>query len=155
MTCSFFFLDQYKVWSSVQDRGICFYLIVPVNEIQTDHLFLARRPDQVIVNKKKRTCRIVDFAGWSRGKTEKKSEKRDKYQELARELKKTTDHESGGDTNCNWRGRYNHQRILTGTGGFWNKRISGDYQNFSIVESGQNTEKSPGDLRRLQWKTIS
>ena len=35
----------------------------------------------------------------------------------------------------------------------------GDCLNYSIVEIGQNTEKSPGDLRRLavklQWKTIS
>ena len=31
-------------------------------KIQTDHLISARRPDLIIVNKKKRTCRIVDFA---------------------------------------------------------------------------------------------
>ena len=32
-------------------------------EIQTDHLITARRPDLVIVNKKKGgTCQIVDFA---------------------------------------------------------------------------------------------
>ena len=29
---------------------------------QTDHLILARRPDLIIINKKKRTCKIVDFA---------------------------------------------------------------------------------------------
>ena len=27
--------------------------------------------------------------------------------------------------------------------------MSGDHPNYSIVENGQNTEKSPGDLRRL------
>ena len=31
-------------------------------EIQTDHLILARQPDLVIVNKKKRPCQIMDFA---------------------------------------------------------------------------------------------
>ena len=31
-------------------------------KIQTDHLIPAKRLDQVIINKKKRTCRIVDFA---------------------------------------------------------------------------------------------
>ena len=31
-------------------------------EIQSDYLISARRPDRVIVNKKRRTCRIVDFA---------------------------------------------------------------------------------------------
>ena len=28
----------------------------------TDHLISARRPDLLIINKKKRTCKIVDFA---------------------------------------------------------------------------------------------
>ena len=31
-------------------------------DIQTDHLISARRPDRIIINKKKRTCKIVDFA---------------------------------------------------------------------------------------------
>ena len=30
-------------------------------EIQTDHLISVRRPDLIIINNKKRTCRIVDF----------------------------------------------------------------------------------------------
>ena len=29
--------------------------------IQTDHLTPARRPDLIIINKKKRTCKIVDL----------------------------------------------------------------------------------------------
>ena len=59
------------------------------------------------------------------------------------------EHESDGDTNCNWRARYCHQRFGTRTGGLGNKRMSGDHPNYSIVEIGQNTKKSPGDLRRL------
>ena len=31
-------------------------------DIHTDHLISARRPDLIIINKKKRTCKIVDFA---------------------------------------------------------------------------------------------
>ena len=27
--------------------------------------------------------------------------------------------------------------------------MSGDHSNYNIIENGQNTEKSPGDLRRL------
>ena len=27
--------------------------------------------------------------------------------------------------------------------------MSGDHPNYNIIENGQNTEKSPGDLRRL------
>ena len=58
-------------------------------KIQMDHLISARRPDLVIINKKKRTCRIVDFAVTDdhRGKL-KENEKRDKNLDLAKELKK-------------------------------------------------------------------
>ena len=55
-------------------------------EIQTDHLISVRRPDLVI---KKRTCRIVEFAIPADHRVKlKESEKRDKYLDLARELKK-------------------------------------------------------------------
>ena len=40
------------------------------------------------------------------------------------------------------------QRIDTGTRGLGYK-TSGDHPNYSLVEIGQNTEKSPGDLRRI------
>ena len=57
------------------------------------------------------------------------------------------EHESESDTNLNWSARYSHQRFGNGTGGLGNK--SGDNQNYGIVKISQNTEKSPGDLRRL------
>ena len=60
-------------------------------ETQTDRLISARRPDRVIVNnnnKKKRICRIVDVVVLADHRVNlKESEKRDKYLELARELK--------------------------------------------------------------------
>ena len=31
-------------------------------EIHTDHLISVRRPDLIIINKKKRTCKIINFA---------------------------------------------------------------------------------------------
>ena len=58
------------------------------------------------------------------------------------------EHKSDGDTICNCRARYSHQKIDNGTGGLGNK-TSGDHPNYSIVEIGQNTKKSPADLRRL------
>ena len=42
-----------------------------------------------------------------------------------------------------------HESDGTETGGLENKRTSGDRPNYSIIEIGENTEKSPGDLRRL------
>ena len=55
-------------------------------DVQTDHLISARRPDLIIINKNKRICKIVDFAV-HRVKL-KEYEKRNKYLDLARELKK-------------------------------------------------------------------
>ena len=71
---------------------------------------------------------------------------------------KTLQRENDGDTNCNWRVRYSRLRIGTGSRGLGNKRMSGDYQNYSIIKISQNTEKSPwGDLLSLKllWETIS
>ena len=58
--------------------------------IQTDHLIPARRPDLIIINKKKkRICKIDDFAVPADHRINlKEREKKDKYLDLARELKK-------------------------------------------------------------------
>ena len=57
-------------------------------DIHTDHLILARRPDLIIINKKKRTCKIVGFAVPADHRLKlKECEKKDKYLDLARELK--------------------------------------------------------------------
>ena len=58
-------------------------------DIWTDYLISARRPDLIIINKKKRTCEIVDFAVPADHRIKlKESEKKDNYLDLARELKK-------------------------------------------------------------------
>ena len=56
---------------------------------QTDHLIPARRPDLIITNKKKGISKIIDFAVPVAHRINlKESEKKDKYLDLARELKK-------------------------------------------------------------------
>ena len=108
-------------------------------EIQTDHLISARRP--VIVNKK--------------------SEKKDKYQDLVRELKKnkqTMEHESDIDINCIWRGWYSHQRTETGTRGHENKRTSEDDPITSLLKSDRilrNVLETSDLSLKLQWETIT
>ena len=79
----------------------------------------------------------------------KENEKKGKYLDLARELKKTVEHESDGDTNCNWCAWFSYQRIGTGIRELGNKRTSRDQPNYYMVKIDQNTEKSLGDLRRL------
>ena len=69
-------------------------------EIQTDHLISSRQPDLVIINKKKRTCRIGDFAISADHRVKlKESEKNEKYLGLVRILKILRDEENDGDTN--------------------------------------------------------
>ena len=117
-------------------------------EIPVDHQISVRRSDLKDSQQKKKKREPVEL--WtllSRLKL-KESENKDKYLDRARELKKK---------NCGkwrwyqfvWCTRCSHQRIGTGTEGIGNKRTSGDHPNNSIIEIGQNTEKSPGDLRRL------
>ena len=58
-------------------------------DIQTDHLISDRRPDLIIINKKKRACKIIDYAVPADHRIKlKECEKKDKYLDLARELKK-------------------------------------------------------------------
>ena len=94
---------------------------------------------------KKKTCWIVDFVILADHRVKlKESEKRDKL-DLARELKKL----------CNIKVTLISIVIgvlctfTKGTGGIGNKRTNGDHPNYSIVQIGQNTEKSPGDLKTL------
>ena len=53
--------------------------------IKTDHLISARRPDIMIINKKKRTCKIVEFAVPADHRIKlKESEKKNKYLDISR-----------------------------------------------------------------------
>ena len=118
--------------------------------IQTDQLNLARQSDILIVNQKKRTCRIVDFTVPTVHRvTLKKKEKRKKYLHFARELTNTIEHENDGDTSCYWCTWNNPEKIGEGTPKRRNKRKSGNYPDYSIIKIGQNSEKGPWDFRRL------
>ena len=58
-------------------------------DIHMDHRISARRPDLIIINKKKRNCKIINFAVPADHKIKlKECEKKDKYLDLAREVKK-------------------------------------------------------------------
>ena len=58
-------------------------------DIHTYHQISSKRPDLIIINKKKRICKTVDFAALADHRIKlKECEKKDKYPDLARELKK-------------------------------------------------------------------
>ena len=118
-------------------------------EIRTDHCISARRPDLVIVNRK-RTCRIVVFAVAADHRIKlKESKKRDKYLDLARELKKRWNIKMKVIPMVICRLGTVRKGIDTGTGRLGYKRTNGDYLNLSIVEIGQKAKRSPGDLKWL------
>ena len=75
--------------------SLSLYIYISINnllwdfDIHTDQLISVRRPDLIIVNKKKRTCKIVDFAVPAEHRIKlKECEKKDRYLDFARELKK-------------------------------------------------------------------
>ena len=85
----------------------------------------------------KRTCRIVNFAVPADHRVKlKESETRDNYLDLSRELKKTMN------------GHTVTKGLKRGLEDLKIRDTSGEYPNYSMVEIGQNPEKSPGDLRR-------
>ena len=115
-------------------------------DIHTDHLISARRPDLIIINKKKkkRICKIVDYAVPANHRIKlKECEKKDKYLDLAKKLKKL------------WNIKMTIVPIVIGAFGTITKGLLGswrtgrDYPNDSIAENGQNPETSHGDLRRI------
>ena len=116
--------------------------------IQTDHLISARRSDLIIINKKEnlQNCELCCPGSPQEKLTE--SEKTDKYFDLARKFKKL------------WKMKVTVIPIIIGVLGTVSKvlikrmddlemRTRGDHPNYCVTEIGQNTKKSPGDLRRL------
>ena len=57
--------------------------------IQSDHVIEPQRSDWVVVDKKDRSCKIIDFAlPGDSGIDEKEKDKIEKYEDLGRELQK-------------------------------------------------------------------
>ena len=129
--------------------------------VQTDHLIPARIPDPIIINKKKRICKIVDFAAPADHRINlKEGEKKDKYLDLARELKKL------------WNMKVTIVPIVIGALGTVTKGLLKGLEDLEVgglVEIIQMTAllrttrivrrvlETRGDLLslKLQWKTIS
>ena len=130
-------------------------------DIQTDHLIPARRPDLIIINKRKEICKIVDFAVPADHRINlKESEKKDNYLDLARELKKL------------WNMKITIVPIVIGPLGTVTKVLLKGLADLEVdgrVETIQTTVllRTARTLRRvqgtwgdllslnLQWKTIS
>ena len=104
-------------------------------------LLPARRPVLVLINKKKRTCSVVNFAVLAdHGLKIKESEKRDKHLDLTRKLKKQLNM------------KVTVIPIVVDALGMIHKDLEKGLKETEIrlrIETIQTTEKSPGDKRRL------
>ena len=130
-------------------------------DIHTDHLISARRPDLIIINRNKRTWKIVDFAVPADHRIKlKECKTKDKYLDLARELKKL------------WNMKVTIVPIVIGTFGIITKGLLKGLEDLEVggwVETIQLTAllRTARILRRvletwgdfmslkLQWKTVS
>ena len=119
-------------------------------DIQTDHLISAWRPDQIIINKKKRICKIVDFAVPVDHRIKlKECEKKNKYLDLARELKKL------------WNVKVTIKPIVIGAFGTVTKGLLKGLENLEVgrqVETIQTTAllRTARLLRRVleSWRNL-
>ena len=111
--------------------------------IKTDHLIPARRLDLIIINKEKRTCKIVDFAVPADHRINlKECEKKDKYIDLARELKKL------------WNMKVTNVPIVIGAFGTINKGLLKGQEDLEIGKRVETIQmiallRTPRILRRV------
>ena len=88
------------------------------------------------------------YPDWPQSKIERK-QKKDKYLDLARELKKLWNMKVTVISMVICALGTITKGIGAETEEFGNKRMSRDHPSYCIVKIGQNSEKSPGDLWRL------
>ena len=125
-------------------------------ETQMDYQIPARTPDLVIISKKKRKKKKKKRENQPKSKLchssrpQCENQRKRKERQVLRpcqRTKKVIEHESDGDTNCNWYTRNDSYRLGKEAERFRTQKTSGDHPNYHIIKIGRNTEKSPRKLR--------
>ena len=119
-------------------------------KIQTGHLISTKRPDLVIIDTKQRTCRIVSglcCPGGPQSENKRKQKERQILGPCQRTKIKL------------WNMKVTVIPIISGALGtahkgmetrrIGNKRTNREHPSYSIAKIVHNTEKSPGDMRRI------
>ena len=109
-------------------------------------------PDRrlVIFNKKQNllNCRPCHPGGPQHDNQRRRKERQ--VLRFCHRTEKAIEHEGDCNTSCNWCAFNDPHRLCKAAArGDGNRRSSGDHSNYNIVKVGQNTEKSPGNLRKL------
>ena len=99
--------------------------------IQTDYVIEARRPDLIVADKKKRSCKIIDFAVPEDSRIEeKKKDKIEKYQDLERELQKI------------WNVKVKIIPLVVGSLGTISKQFSNRLKQIGIIAGAAQVQKT-------------
>ena len=126
---------------------------VQENETQTTLWNIEIQTDHQKKKKKKRKKKNLPYSGLNRfgGAQSPHQRKRKEVRVLGpcQRAKKVLKHEGDGNINCCWYARNGPQRLRKETRRIENQKKNRDHPDYSIVEDGQNTEKSPGDPRRI------
>ena len=115
-------------------------------EKQIDHQILSRRPDVVIINKKKRACCTVDFVVFTDNWV-KINENEKKSLDPVRELKMLWYMKITVIPSIT--GALGSQKLRKGAGSVGNRTTSWDHPNYRITKISLDIVESPGDLRKL------
>ena len=123
---------------------------------QTDQPIPAWKPDLVLINKNKRTCRQVTFAIPSTRRQSENERKRKDRQILGSCLRaeKLMKYEGDGDTNCSWNNWNGPQRHRKETMETEDQRKNREHLDHGTAKISSNTQKSLRDLKRLQQKPL-
>ena len=111
-----------------------------------------RRPDIVKKKKKEKKENLPNSGLYCPVRPQSENQRKRKKRQVLRpchRTKKAGEQKSNGDTDCKWRTWNNPWMFYEEVRRVGNRRTNRDQPNYSIVEIVQNTEKSPGDLRRL------
>ena len=119
---------EYKPESVLENED---YKILWDFSIQTDHVREVRRPDLVVVDKKERSCKIIDFAVPRDSRIEEKvKDKIEKYQDFERELQKL------------WNVKMKNIPLVVGTLGAIPKQLSNRLKQIGITAGTAQVQKT-------------
>ena len=117
-------------------------------ELHTDHLI----PDRKYLKKKKKKKSLPNSLLCRSGEPLSKNQRKRKEEQELRPCQRTgkvMDNERDNNTTYNWCAKYGRQRFGKRPRRARNRKTWRDHPKYNISRIGENTEKSPGGLRRL------
>ena len=99
-----------------------------------DHQIPTRKSDLMLINKKKKTCHLVDFAVSADHNMKIKKRKDEQILGSCQRAEKAVDHKGKSDTNSCWYAWNGPQSLGIKTEGIWNQKKNWGSPDHSIVK---------------------